>query len=143
MLTETFPAADVWLAGTYFHGAPHHEMNKLLLFNPDLVEETNYAAGRHYALSTGTLNYPPVDELLNLHFKYLGRDYVFARNAMLRTGLGAHDLRGGLGNQYVRERAEFDRAWDHVARRLIDRRDPSVGLTTHLERWWRGRRLRG
>jgi glycosyltransferase involved in cell wall biosynthesis len=143
MLVEAFPPPDIWLAGTYFMGEPHHEMNKLSLFNPDLIEETNFAAGRHYALPTGALNYPPVDELLNLHYKYLGRDYVFTRNAMLRTGLGAHDLRAGLGNQYVRDREAFDQAWDQTATRLIDYRDSAVGFSTHVERWWRGPRMRG
>lgn len=143
MVLEDFPAPDTWLAGTYFRGEPHHEMNKLSLFNPDMLDETNFSAGRHFAKPTGRIVFPPVDEVLNLHYKYLGSDYVFARHALLRTGLGSHDVFAGLGEQYARTRAEFDTAWTALAARTMDYRDPSVGFATHLDRWWRGPRLRG
>ncbi len=143
MVVEDFPPSDAWLAGSCFQGEPAHEMNKLSLFNPDMVEETHFSAGRHYARPSGQIVYPTVDEVLNLHFKYLGRDYLFARNLLLRTGLGSHDVFAGLGEQYSRSREQMEAAWAELASRTMDYRDPSVGFTTHVERWWRGPRLRG
>jgi len=143
MIADWFPTADARLADTLRLGMPHWEMNKLSLFNPDAIAETNFSPGRHFAEPTGRVVYPEADEVLNLHYKYLGQDYVAARNAALRAGLGAHDLRSGLGRQYGWSHGELDTALAAMRAESIDYRDPSVGFATHVQRWWRGARHRG
>ncbi|MGE0417577.1 MAG: glycosyltransferase family 2 protein [Acetobacteraceae bacterium] len=143
MVVEAFPPPGTWLAGTCHRGMPHYEMNKLSLFDPDRIAETDFSAGRHFARPSGDVVYPLVDEVLNLHYKYLGRDYVLARHALLRTGLGTQDVAAGLGRQYGWTHDELRAAWDNMTRQAIDCRDPGVGFTTHVQRWWRGPRLQG
>ena len=143
MVVEDFPVPGTWLAETCLFGMPHHDMNKLSLFAPDRIEETNFSAGRHFAKPTGAVVFPPIDELLNLHYKYLGRDYILARHALLRTGLGTHDIAAGRGEQYGWSPEQLEIAWRTLASHTMNYRDPSVGFSTHVERWWRGRRLRG
>jgi hypothetical protein len=137
MISETFPASDEKLAETRRTGAPHALMNKLSIFDPDAIEATGYSGGRHYAVPTGRVVYPAVDEVLNLHYKYLDRNRVEARNRLLDTGLRSGDRKVRAGHQYSWSRKQLDEDWDGFAARAMDYRDGSVGSTTHPERWWR------
>ena len=85
--------------------------------------------------------YPTVDELVNLHYKYLGRDYVRSRHSLLLSGLGDLDKALGLGWHYRLAADELDAEWQKFAAAALDYRDPTVGITTHVERWWRRPRL--
>lgn len=143
MIADGFPASDTNLAETLRIGMPHHEMNKLSLFNPNALMETNFSPGRHYARPEGDVRYPESDEVFLLHYKYLGTEYVAGRNAELRTGLGKHDIQAGLGEQYAWGKGVWDDALAEMKKHTIDYRDPSVGFSTHIDRWWRGRRPRG
>jgi hypothetical protein len=143
MIVDDFPSPGTWLAERHRLGVPQHAMNKLSLFNPDAIGETNFSAGRHYALPEGRVRYPEIDALYLLHYKYLGVDYVADRNAHLRTGLGADDVRAGRGEQYAFDRQTWEEVWPELKRRAIDYRDPAIGFTTHVDRWWRGPRPRG
>jgi hypothetical protein len=143
MIADGFPPADTHLAETLRRGMPHSEMNKLSLFDPGAIAETNFGPGRHVAAPAGRVAIPATDEVLNLHYKYLGRDYVAARNGALRSGLGVGDLREGYGEQYGWSREKLDTTWDQMQARVIDYRDPSVGFATHVDRWWRPRRRPG
>ena len=88
MLAREFPNGAGLLAKSCTFGAACIFMNKLSLFDPNAIEETNFTGGRHTAAPTGRVRYPATDELLNLHFKYMGLAYVHARHQMLKTGLG-------------------------------------------------------
>ena len=99
MLSDDFPPAHVKLCETVTRGAPWRQMNKLIMFNPDAVREINFDVGRHAAWPEGDIRYPEQDELLLLHYKYLGRDYTSARHAELRTGPNPCRYRQGLGPQ--------------------------------------------
>ena len=48
------------------------QMCKCSLFDPNRVKEINFNFGRHRVDPIGTIVAPHVDELLNLHYKYLG-----------------------------------------------------------------------
>ena len=141
MLADRFPDSTEWLAASECIGAPYIEMNKLSIFDPNLIEETNFALGRHAAEPTGRVVYPTVDELVNLHYKYLGRDYVRSRHSLLLSGLGDLDKALGLGWHYRLAADELDAEWQKFAAAALDYRDPTVGITTHVERWWRRPRL--
>jgi hypothetical protein len=115
MIADGFPPADAHLAETLRLGAPDSQMSKLSLFDPDAIAETNFGPGRHIASPTGRVAIPATDEVLNLHYKYLGRDYVAARHKALRAGLGDHDFRQGFGEQYSWTRDKLD----HLTHPLI------------------------
>lgn len=137
MVADDFPQGDAWLAEAYRNGAPYDLMNKLSLFDPNLLHETTYAFGRHSAAPTGSVVYPATDELVNLHYKYIGRDYLAARQRLLLSGLGELDKQAGLGAHYSLSDAELEAEWRRFAEAAIDYRDPSVGMATHAKRWWR------
>jgi hypothetical protein len=142
MLSETSPSPGDWLAETHTVGAPHWEMCKLSILDPNAIETTNYHLGRHFAEPTGRVVYPEIDEVVNLHYKYLNRDRTRERHRMLHSGLGTHDIEAGLGNHYAMSDEQFDEHWQKLGAKAIDFRDPAVGFSTHVGRWWRGPRRR-
>jgi Glycosyl transferase family 2 len=138
MLADGFPDSADWLAATHVIGAPFDEMNKLSIVDPNQIDETHFTLGRHLAEPAGRVVYPAADEVLNLHYKYLGRDYVQSRHALLAGGLGKIDRNAGLGHQYSLSPDGLAAEWQKFAARALDYRNPAVGVTTHPERWWRG-----
>jgi hypothetical protein len=143
MVSQTVPDPEETLAVTRRMGMASWEMSKLSLFDPSALAETNFAAGRHFAEPSGRVVYPEADEVLNLHYKFIDKAYLAARHRVLRQGLRDGDIEQGLGGQYDWSDAEFEVAWRRVSEAARDYTDPSVGFTTHVERWWRGKRYRG
>lgn len=137
MISESFPEPDETLSATRHMGTPHYEMCKLGLFNPTMIAETGFSLGRHFAEPVGQVVYPEIDELVNLHYKYMGRAYVRQRNGLLQTGLGRHDRKLGLGKQYLLAEQAFDEMWRGLEAKAVDCLDPLVGMHTHVNRWWR------
>jgi hypothetical protein len=113
MIGRHFPAPDALLCRDCTRGAPSHEMCKLALFDPNRIDGIDYDFGRHTAKPTGTLRYPPRDELLNLHYKYIDVEYVLKRDADLL----ARHLRQDRGAVAVMEH------YDHTSDQLIARID--------------------
>jgi len=97
MLAKKFPAHDTHLATAIRHGMVWENYSKLSLFDPNSIEETNFGPGRHKSQPTGIVRYPHRAELLILHFKWLGCDYVCQRSKLLRQGLGAVDRKQNWG----------------------------------------------
>jgi hypothetical protein len=138
MVAERFPDGAGRLADTLRLGAPHPPMSKLSLFNPDAIEATNFLGGRHSAAPTGRVVYPDADTLANLHYRYLGLDYLQSRHELLRTGLGSGDAAAGFGAEYHRDTASLRADWEGFRARAVDYADPAQDTAaTHPARWWR------
>ncbi len=141
MVTNEFPAKHEYLAASRTQGAPYGVMNKLSIFDPDLIEETNFEPGRHGANPTGKIVLPEEDELLLLHYKYLGLPYLVERNSFLCKGLGEIDRANGWGHQYTLDKEKHIEGWEFFRRRLVD--IALLGADAwkgHSEsRWWRSR----
>jgi hypothetical protein len=139
MATRDFPAPDVHLASTLMVGVPNPKMSKLSLFDPNAISETNFAPGRHRASLVGDVRYPEHDELLNLHFKYLGWDYFHTRSLFLASGLGPVDRTNRWGNQYDLSEDQMRARMQAVENAAFD--VMAAGRDHHSvhtgERWWR------
>jgi len=139
MVTEEFPDYREHLARTRTLGAPSAYYSKLRIFDPDLIDETDFAIGGHGARPTGKLMLPERDELLLLHYKQLGYDYPLQRNRFLIAGLGPIDLKNNWGFHYFRGNEEQTRLRKELSKILVDIRDPAyLPWRDHPEpRWWR------
>jgi Glycosyl transferase family 2 len=141
MVSVKFPGSAEVLTKTRTRGAPEPWWNKLNLFNPHAVEETNYSPGRHVARPIGKIIYPQIDELLILHYKYIGFDYVRPRHVLLASGLGKTDRKNNWGNQ-------FDYSAIKLAYKMAKLKMRAVDITKLKEpgqnhpgaRWWRNLR---
>lgn len=139
MLTDEFPAEHEHLAASRTQGAPFLEMNKLGIFDPDSIEETNFEVGRHRANPTGKIVLPEEDELLLLHYKNLGLSYLLERDSFLAKGLGEIDRANEWGHRYAWDKEKHREEWEFFRSRLVD--IALLGADAwkgHSEsRWWR------
>ena len=138
MVSADFPDPAEELTRTRTRGAPEPMWNKLNLFDPDAVEDTNYGVGRHSAEPTGRIRYPETDELLILHYKYIGFDYVQRRHALLSTGLGATDRKHMWGFQFDFADIELSDKIADLEHRAVDIAGLAEPGQNHpTARWWR------
>lgn len=117
MISDFFPGADVRLCDLITRGMRFKKMDKLCIFNPSAIEETNYVPGRHKADLTGRVVLPKKRDLKLLHYKYLSLDYLVTRYAELRTGLHHNDIENKWGHQYLLEQERIKK--DFLAVRAV------------------------
>lgn len=139
MVTESFPEPYEHLAQTRTLGAPNANYSKLRIFDPNAIDETNFGVGAHRAAPSGRLVLPKRDELLLLHYKELGTDYVKSRHAGLGPRLRTLDLERRWGNHYFFDDTESAIKRSALTQRLVDIADPAYRpWRDHKQpRWWR------
>jgi glycosyl transferase family 2 len=120
MLSDEFPAPHERLCESRRCGAPCGYMNKLSIFDPNAVQEINYAVGRHDARPEGRLRTPEPNPLLLLHYKYLGFERTHRRHQELKQGLGPFDIANKLGHRYSFSKNELRADWDSYAEDAVD-----------------------
>jgi len=124
MVSDDFPPQEQPLTDSVTLGVRSLGHDRLLIFNPRKIGETNYAPGRHEAHPKGTVIWPEYPEVLLLHFKQLGPDYPVIRSAELRKGLKSGDIEKQWGHQYAWSARKIRNTW----RELRDARVPVPGL---------------
>jgi len=143
MVTDSLPSPHEHLARTRTLGAPSHGYSKLRVFDPNAIEKTNFGIGGHVAFPSGQCVLPERDELLLLHYKQLGADYVVPRNAALGKRLGKRDIRNHWGIQFFYDLPKYQRHVDELKRKLVNVTDSNYcPWRDHREpRWWRQSRF--
>lgn len=116
MVSSSFPSPPEPLTQQVRDGMRWNMMDKLCLFDPDAIETPQYSEGRHRANPTGELRMPEPGELLLLHYKYLGLDYLTQRLESLRPGFGPVDRKRNWGHKYFWEKAQVEADFETVRR---------------------------
>jgi hypothetical protein len=136
MVSEEFPHPDELLCETRYHGATWSGASKLTLFDPSATTEIDYTVGRHHAKPTGRVIAPSCDELLLLHYKFLGFERTHARHQRQRNGLRSKDFENGWGHQYWRSEEEFRSVWREFSGNAIDVRMDAAVANYPVPPWW-------
>jgi len=138
MLSERAPTPGEQLSVAHPFGAPWAQMMKLSIFDPAAITDINFTPGRHMADPQGRISVPGVDEMLLLHYKYLGFEETARRHQQLRAGLGTVDFERGFGHKYSWSAGELRDDWTRTARRAVDIRalgsEPAAHYPTRP--WW-------
>jgi Glycosyl transferase family 2 len=138
MLADHHPGDARPLTEVVRRGAPWKQMSKLVAFRPDAITETNHSPGRHWSTPEGHVVYPATDELLNLHYKYLGIDYIMERHARAEPRRLQGDREKGWGRKYAFSRAEIEAHFaEFDARAVEDVMAPGMAALHDEPRWWR------
>jgi hypothetical protein len=145
MIAEEFPQPGEWLCQTRTMGAPWVQMSKVNIFAPDAIDSINYGYGRHQAAPIGCVVAPDRDELLLLHYKYLGFERTLRRHAECLARLRKTDLERRFAHRWSFSREQLKADWDTFASQLVDISDPDLRpWETHAApRWWERYRLGG
>lgn len=140
MISDVFPEPHEHLSRSRLRGAPWGIMNKLSIFNPNKVRETGFTIGRHSAFPEGEIIYPERDQLMLLHYKYMGFDRTVRRHCAQRLGLGDRDKENGWGVQYLWSVERTRSEWDMFDTKAINLEganfDPSASNNFEAPIWW-------
>jgi hypothetical protein len=131
MVSDVFPTGTQPLYEQVTTGARSLPHDRLCIFNPREITETNFGLGRHTAEPAGRVVWPAIREVLLLHYKGLGMEYVIARSAELKLGLRERDMAEGWGFHYMWSPAEITAKWQGV--RGVSGPVPGLGLLKHIE----------
>lgn len=101
MVTNSFPDSMAKLCETVQYGVRSPVYDKPQIFNPNHIQEINFEPGRHSAAPVGNIITPLTTELILLHYKYLGFDYLNSRYSTLKQGLQQVDISSNYGGQYL------------------------------------------
>ncbi len=135
MITEEFPHRRDLLWRDHQLGAPWPPYSRLAIFRPDQITETNYSPGRHEAGLQGNVVLPDREEVLNLHYKYLGVEETYHRHVEQRARLGEGDMANGWGLQYDYSKGELVREFERFKGNLVNVHQ--VVAHNPLLSWWR------
>ena len=93
--------------------------SKMCLFRPDQIEEMNYEVGCHYAYPKG--NYIPSvrTDIINMHFKNLGEEYVNTRNAELNARMSEENKEHHWSFHVAASPEETAKEFEEVKNKLI------------------------
>ena len=138
MLSNSFPSVDITLCQSLTKGAPWVQMNKLNIFSPNAVEEINYTPGRHTCEPVGEIVLPSRDELLLLHYKYLGFERTHERHEQYAARLRQADIAVGYAHKWRWSREQLRKDWLQFEAALVDISAPALSpwLTHKERRWW-------
>lgn len=112
MISPDFPTPNSVLTESMRCGVRSSLMDKRCVFDPNAIKEMNYTAGRHLAKPTGRIVFPAEREVLLLHYKNLGLDYLCDRSKALKSRKTDFDRVREWGLQYYRSaeamKADFE-----------------------------------
>ena len=142
MITERFPEEGALLCRDHRMGVPYRLLDKIAVFDPAAIAETNFVPGRHFADPSGRVRYDDRDELMNLHYKYLGAEFVTERYAQLLARLGNDEGDESAANHWSLHARQVDswmRDWADKAYDVTDRRIGRSAMRAHPldPKWWR------
>jgi len=139
MLSQEFPENNTLLCQSLTKGACDELYSKLNIFSPNEIDAVNYSPGRHTAAPTGRVLLPARDELLLLHYRFVGFERVRKRFAQVLTRQRKTDIAMEWGVQYSWSSEQLREAWNLIASRLVDISCPDLRPWESHERprWWR------
>lgn len=111
MISHAFPDHGANLTRAVRRGARAPGYDKPGFFRPDPVEHSGFGMARHVANPTGNIVRPARVEILLLHYKHLGLDYVTKRNAELGARRRPGDVAGRYGIQYDPDKTFADHSF--------------------------------
>jgi glycosyltransferase involved in cell wall biosynthesis len=135
MVSDAFPDADVRLSASHTRGVPAPDMSKLAIFAPDSVRELRHAVGGHSSTPVGAL-LPPRDEVLLLHYKALGSEYLVARHGALGARLSSSDRAQGWGVQWAASPPELHAQFEKYRAEAVDTSIPGALGAFPGSPWW-------
>jgi hypothetical protein len=138
MISEEAPRPGEWLCQTRTMGAPWVKMSKANIFAPDAIEEINYSFGRHRVAPTGRAVAPDRDELMLLHYKYMGFERTLRRHAECSARLQKTDIEKGWGHRWWFSPEQLRQDWNNFANQVVDTSNPNLnpGESHPAPRWW-------
>ncbi|MGD6855824.1 glycosyltransferase family 2 protein [Bacillus infantis] len=114
MVSDFFPSSDRPLSEQVKNGRRDFYFDKPQIFNPNEIQEINFYPGRHNANPSGNVARLNSSEILLLHYKCLGYEYLHSRHAALKEKLQKVDEANGWGSHYSQDEQKNWRDYSHA-----------------------------
>ena len=120
MGSETFPDNfDIPIYEQVKYGVRERLFDKQIIFSPRYVAEINYALGCHECrpiLKEEKMRDLAIEFKL-LHFKYLGKEYLYEKHEAYANRLSLFNIRTSVGSHYL-DRQHIDRCFSQLDKHL-------------------------
>ena len=114
MISQATPGSDTNILEEIKEGVRSESFDKMLVFDPQKIEDINYEFGSHSACPVGEIVWNKQDLKL-LHYKYMGLEYMIHRYRQMGERLSKQNRKKKLGYHYLfsagRIRKEFNQYW--------------------------------
>ena len=100
MVGQNFAEPGDNLVRMHRYGTRDKEYDKPAFFNPNAITDSGFGIARHSCKPKGHVVRAELDEILLLHYKYLGEEYVRERHAELNARRRTRDIERSFGWQY-------------------------------------------
>lgn len=119
MVCDTFPEPNRSLRDQIRLGKRMTFFDKPEIFNPNSIEEINFALGRHAAEPIGVVHEDIRRKVKLLHYKYMGISYLTSRSSELQKGLRAKDIQKQWGRQYLLSKEQHIKTHNAIKRDAV------------------------
>lgn len=99
MITDVLPSYSDDLFSRFQFGVRESNFDKILMFDPNKIEEINYSFGAHDACPIGKIKFSKQVFSL-LHYKFISLDYILARYKLFSSRLSRFNKKLKLGYHY-------------------------------------------
>lgn len=119
MVSEVLPASSNNLFEDFQYGVRSISFDKVIMFNPNLIDEINFDFGAHTCNPVGKVIYS-ANEFKLLHYKYLNLEYVVDRYNKMSTRLSKFNLKLNLGLHYSFSKRKIRNEFNHYLKNKIN-----------------------
>lgn len=100
-------------------GTLHMDFGKHILFDPNLISETNYSPGAHFCSPSGTVRYYDGNDIYLFHCKYIDRVLYIANHERTHARLSDTNKQNGWGVQYMESTGQAEGAFETMLNKSI------------------------
>ena len=122
MVSELLPTKENNIIVDFKMGVRSESFDKVIIFNPNKIDEINYQAGSHKCFPVGSIKYSSTIFKL-LHYKYLNLEYLLARYDMFATRLSKFNKINKLGIHYSFSKRKIKNEFNHllsICKNIVD-----------------------
>jgi hypothetical protein len=99
MITDEIPILSENIIQKYPYGVRNYGYDKVLIFDPNKIEEINFDFGAHLCSPIGYIKYS-ASRILLLHYKYISLEYLQNRYKLFSSRLSSYNKKFRLGYHY-------------------------------------------
>lgn len=122
MISDQFPGRDEHLAATCTKGCPSIKYSKPIVFDPNAFDTISFGVGSHDMKPTpmSRVFLPERDEVMLLHYKFLGVDYITERYFQLTSRRRPVDRRNKWDSHFTLMPDQLRRQFYSYKERVVD-----------------------
>lgn len=115
---------EKWGIGVQFtirKGLRNYIYDKVLVFNPNVINETNYNLGCHEWSPNGEIRFPSSQPYM-LHYKYIGENYSYKNHLIRRDRFSPKNIEMNWGLQYYKDDSSMK---EYLSNKYIEAKERS------------------